>query len=581
MVVAWRCGDCFAHGSCGVEWAWGVLKRKLLVGLAAWAGFLVLGGLSVGIGGWQLRVAANTIRSDNIEASDVASVASRVEWANVMLLSARYNPAVLSFRLVPGLTWVSQGVSAGSEVISHVNGVLGNGGEAVLAAVFSGELTPRPGEIDVQQAELIASAVAGFDGRIGGLRTAVAQFDEISIPFVDDEKRIDAVVKADEYLELAESGIAALGQLPQLLGVNEPARYFVGVTNSAELRAVQGIIGEYAIVNVDGGKISVERSGSNTDLENPQSLPAELIGEYSQIYGERNTEWQNMNLSPFFDHGAAQVTHAWKMQTGQSLNGVVLLDTVALAKWAIPKVGVIESAQGRRLETWEALADYLSNGVYFEFPTDQFARKEFQSAIASELITAVTSTAIEPQQVVKSLAKPMIDGRVVVWLNGKPGVEFNKTLLAHSMTWSQNDVVVGFNNWTGNKMDFYLRAEVGWRACRTLVLTLTSTAERGLVYPDYLTRRLDVDPDVDAEIGSFLDVNVVLPIGLNQFSVMENGGEGAFEAYPIDGNRTIVRSTIEISTGLPSQMVFELNSSFQCQYHTIRVSPLRHDVVVR
>ena len=63
--------------------------------------------------------------------------------------------------------------------------------------------------------------------------------------------------------------------------------------------------------------------------------------------------------------------------------------------------------------------------------------------------------------------------------------------------------------------------------------------------------------------------------------IMENGGEGAFEAYPIDGNRTIVRSTIEISTGLPSQMVFELNSSFQCQYHIIRVSPFRHDVVVR
>jgi hypothetical protein len=148
------------------------------------------------------------------------------------------------------------------------------------------------------------------------------------------------------------------------------------------------------------------------------------------------------------------------------------------------------------------------------------------------------------------------------------------------MAWSQDDVVVGFNNWTGNKMDFYLRAEVGWRACRTLVLTLTSTADSEVDYPNYLARRLDVDPDVDAEIGSFLDVNVVVPIGLNQFSVMENGAEGAFEAYPIDGNRTMVRSTIEVSTGLTSEMVFELNSSFQCQYHTIRVSPLRHDVVV-
>ena len=557
------------------------MKRKILIALAVWAGLLFVGALSIGVGLWQLRTAANTVRSDNIEASDVASVANRVGWANVMLLSARYNPAVLSLRLVPGLTWVSPAVSDGSEVVSHVNGVLGNGGEIVLAAVFSGELTPRPGEIDVQQAELIASAVAGFDGKIAGLRTAVAQFDDISIPFVDDEKRIDAVVKADEYLELAESGIAALKQLPQLLGVNEPARYFVGVTNSAELRAVQGIIGEYAIVNVEGGKISVERSGSNTDLENPQSLPAELIGEYSQIYGERNTEWQNMNLSPFFDHGAAQVTHAWKMQTGQSLNGVVLLDTVALAKWAIPKVGVIESAQGRRLETWEALADYLSNGIYFEFPTDQFARKEFQSAIASELITAVTSTAIEPQQVVKSLAKPMIDGRVVVWLNGEAGVEFNKTLLAHSMAWSQDDVVVGFNNWTGNKMDFYLRAEVGWSACGTFILTLRSTADSEVAYPDYLVRRLDQDVELEAEIGSLLDVNVAFPKGVDVLSVLVDGEMAAIDTYTIDGNRTVVRNRTEIFVGSQTELVFSVDSDKECHSTAIRVAPLRHDVVAR
>jgi hypothetical protein len=233
------------------------------------------------------------------------------------------------------------------------------------------------------------------------------------------------------------------------------------------------------------------------------------------------------------------------------------------------------------LETWEALADYLSNGIYFDFPTDQFARKGFQSAIASELITAITGTAVDPQQVVKSLAQPMIDGRVVVWLNGEAGVEFNKTLLAHSMVWSQDDVVVGFNNWTGNKMDFYLRAEVGWIACEAFILTLRSTADSEVAYPDYLARRLDQDVELEAEIGSLLDVNVAFPKGVGVLSVLVDGEMAAIDTYPIDGNRTVVRSTIEISTGLPSEMVFELDSSFQCQAHTIRVAPLRHDVVVR
>ena len=557
------------------------MKKKVLYAFAIWCGLLVFGAMCVGAGVWKLRSAADTIRNNNLTEVDAQDFAGDIAWSNMLLKFAKFNPGVQMLRVVPGVSWAPKAVSVGSNAVSHVHGVFENGGELLMATVISGELTPRTGEIDVQKAELVARTVAGIDGRIAGLRTAVAQFDDISIPFVDDEKRIDTVAKADEYLDLAESGIAALKQLPQLIGVNEPARFFVGVTNSAELRAVQGIIGEYAIVNVDGGKISVESSGSNTDLENPQRLPAELIGEYSQIYGERNTEWQNMNLSPFFDHAAVQVTHAWKMQTGQSLNGVVLLDTVALAKWAIPKVGVVETAQGRRLETWEALADYLSNGIYFDFPTDQFARKGFQSAIASELITAITGTAVDPQQVVKSLAQPMIDGRVVVWLNGEMGKEFNKTLLAHSMTWSQDDVVVGFNNWTGNKMDFYLKAEVGWSACGAFVLTLSSTADSGVAYPDYLARRLDFDVESEAEIGSLLDVNIALPKGVSVLSVLADGEMAAIDTYPIDGNRTVVRSTIEISTGLPSEMFFELNSSFQCQTHTIRVAPLRHDVVVR
>jgi hypothetical protein len=230
------------------------------------------------------------------------------------------------------------------------------------------------------------------------------------------------------------------------------------------------------------------------------------------------------------------------------------------------------------LETWEALADYLSNGVYFEFPTDQFARKDFQSAIASELIAAITGTAVEPQQVVASLAKPMIDGRVVVWLDGEAGAEFNKTLLAHSMAWSQDDVVIGFNNWTANKMDFYLQARAGWDSCQTLVLSIGSNADASKGYPDYLTRRLDADVEVGADPGSLLDVNVALPAGVSIASVAENGQNSAFDAYPIDGNRTIVRIRIEILAGSEIDLVFKIFSGPECTSRLIRVSPMRQSI---
>jgi hypothetical protein len=175
----------------------------------------------------------------------------------------------------------------------------------------------------------------------------------------------------------------------------------------------------------------------------------------------------------------------------------------------------------------------------------------------------------------------MIDGRVVVWLDGEAGAEFNKTLLAHSMAWSQDDVVIGFNNWTANKMDFYLQARAGWDGCQTLVLSIGSNADAGKGYPDYLTRRLDADVEMEADPGSLLDVNVALPVGLDIASVAENGVTRAFDVYPIDGNRTVVRLRAEILVGSGAELVFGLVSETECALHRIRVSPLRHDVFVR
>jgi hypothetical protein len=523
-----------------------------------------------------LRSAADTIRNNNLTEVDAQDFASDIAWSNVLLKFAKFNPGVQMLRVVPGVTWAPQAVSAGSNVVSEVHSLLENGGAKILATALSGELTPEPGTIDVNAAVGVAENAQQIGDRVLRLRSAVADLDGLQVPGVSDSRIDDAVAKATSYLELAESAVVAMKQLPQLIGSETPVRYFVGITNEAELRGIQGIIGEYAIVEIDSGKISVSRTGSNTELVNPNSLPAELVGEYSAVFGESNTEWQNMNLSPFLDPAALQITSAWKLQTGEQLDGVVLLDTVALAKWAIPKVGSVQSAQGRVLATWEALADYLSNGVYFEFPTDQEARKQFQSELAGQLIEAITGSSLEPQQLIRSLAKPMTDGRVVAWLNGEVGSEFNKTVLARSAKSFPDDVVIGYNNLTGNKMDFYLQVDAGESTCRAVELKFTSTADPQVRYPEYLTRRLDADDE--ALIGSYFEVNAVFPQGISVVSVEEAGEPVSFDRYTFDGNRTFVRTWVEVPVGEMRDITYIVDSSEDYCYTGIRVPPLRHTV---
>jgi hypothetical protein len=532
--------------------------------------------MCVGAGVWKLRSAADTIRNNNLTEVDAQDFAGDIAWSNRLLKFAKFNPGVQMLRVVPGVSWAPHAVSAGSNVVSEVHSLLENGGAEILNAALSGELTPEPGTIDAKAAVGVAENAQQIGDLVSRLRSAVADIGGLQVPGVDDSRIDDAVAKATEYLDLAESAVVAMKQLPKLIGSDAPVRYFVGITNEAELRGIQGIIGEYAIVLIDNGKISVSRTGSNTELVNPKSLPPELVGEYSAVFGETNTEWQNVNLSPFLDPAAAQITYAWKLQTGESLDGVVLLDTVALAKWAIPKVGSVQSAQGRVLETWEALADYLSNGVYFEFPTNQDARKQFQSELAGQLIESITGSSLEPQQLIRSLAKPMTDGRVVAWLNGEVGSEFNETVLSRSSKSFPDDVVIGYNNLTGNKMDFYLNVDAGGSTCRVVELKFTSTADPNVRYPDYLARRLDADEE--ALIGSYLEVNVVFPQGVEVVAVEEAGEPVSFDQYAIDGTRTFVRTWVEVPVGRMKDITYIFDSSRGHCYAGVRVPPLRHAV---
>ena len=60
---------------------------------------------------------------------------------------------------------------------------------------------------------------------------------------------------------------------PELLGIDGPKRYLVGITNPNEARGTGGFLGTYVILRADEGRITVEQVGSNSDLAEP-AVPA-------------------------------------------------------------------------------------------------------------------------------------------------------------------------------------------------------------------------------------------------------------------------------------------------------------------
>ena len=204
-----------------------------------------------------------------------------------------------------------------------------------------------------------------------------------------------------------------------------------------------------------------------------------------------------MTLSPFADDAARQMSAAWEQQSGEKVDAVVLMDTVALAGLVSSTGGSITTQSGDRLQSPEEISKYLSNGIYFEFPEDNIARKEFQSQLEDGLIQHVLEQAFDVERVARSMFVHFGNGRVHLWFRDPRRQEaISETFIAGSSTSMRNGTIwVGANNFTGNKMDFYVQPAVTVRTCAGLTrvtIALTNTATKSASYPDYVTRRLDL-----------------------------------------------------------------------------------------
>ncbi|MFM8943130.1 MAG: DUF4012 domain-containing protein, partial [Acidimicrobiaceae bacterium] len=326
-------------------------------------------------------------------------------------------------------------------------------------------------------------------------------------------ERAELAQKIYEAYHAAVGGIDSLELVDELLVGEKPRTIFLGITNSAETRGVHGIIGQYAIVEVDRSGFNVRELDSNIALKNPSKIPDGLSSGYSDFYGSNNPEWQNMTLSPFVDDAAEQIVNAWQESRGENLDAVVLLDTVALGRFATIGEKKYMSAQGRLLENAKALSDYLSNGIYLEFPIDNLERKLFQTELGRLIVDEILDQLGDARKFVPALTPTLREGRVVFWA-GESLVDDESQRVRiglQSERFAADTAAIRFNNFSGNKMDFYLKPSLRVEVCKNttdLRIELQNMAPPREELPDYVLRRLD---PIGGNPGSF--VGLALTVG--------------------------------------------------------------------
>ncbi len=321
--------------------------------------------------------------------------------------------------------------------------------------------------------------------------------------------------------DTAVGAATAVHLIPPMLGADQPRRYFVGFQNTAEARGTGGLLGAFAIVRADRGKLTIERMGSDNQLPPFSVTPPGLSPAYLAQYGAQGAAsmWLNSNLSPHFPEVAAAWAGMWTAATGQPIDGAIALDPKALAA-ILRATGPVSAAKVGQVNA-DTVERLVLLGQY-QLQTDPAVRKQLMVGVGAATLQAMLHGQGSFSALTSQLATVSRGHHVLV--HSRVAEEQN-LLDANGLTGAVDQTARPFAqavvvNAGGNKLDTWLHSDLTYTAVRcssaerTVDLTVAlrnDAPTSGL--PAYVTVRSDRPPYKTVVGQSRVELQVLTTIG--------------------------------------------------------------------
>ena len=279
------------------------------------------------------------------------------------------------------------------------------------------------------------------------------------------------VAKLRSARHAAHSAYEAASVAPGLLGAGGPVRYLVLFENPAESRASGGIVGNFAQLTAEHGHLHLDRVGSVGQLNSggdPAKRvlrgPSDYLDRYSQF--EPQDYWQNVPMSPDFPSVGEVAADLYPQSGGVPVQGVISLDPQALA-------GFLSVTGPLSVPLWPTPIS-ATNAVSILAHTEFIyfsARPAEQSLFEQQVVRALWARLVsEPLPALPALIndlRPTVKGHNLLLYDKNKRIEdyFRSVHLAGAMPAVRGDFLgVVTQNAAGNKIDWYLRRSIDYRA---------------------------------------------------------------------------------------------------------------------
>ena len=450
------------------------------------------------------------------------------------------------------------------------------------------QLVPHDGTIDLsvfsRATPSLAVAKAALD--VAKKHATVINSDATIGPVQSAVKKLVGLV--DTTADTVDGVDVAARLLPGMLGANGPRDYLLLSLNSAELRTPGGIPGAIAVVHADNGRISLGERTSATALHRAAAPVLPLTKAEQVLYDERlGLYMQDVVSTPNFERGGELARAMWKVKTGETVDGIVAIDPIALS-YILKATGPVNIGSGVVLNSKNA-PTFLLSTVYAMIP-DQLKQDEFFAGATGDIFDVLTKGKLDSSTLLSALAKSASQDRIHIW-SADPSEEkvLSTSTLAGALPRSTKKTTafgVYLNDATGAKMDFYLRNSI----------TVSSGVCRADNRPNYaVSVKLMLKAPLDAatslsgyvlgndafgvKLGDVrTNVYVYAPPGAEPFSVKVNGKEFAFASATLDGH-PVAGASVEMGPQQSRTVLFQfLGKAGAPQKITLQNTPMSSPV---
>lgn len=369
------------------------------------------------------------------------------------------DPVWGAFTVVP---WLGPNFSAVSEVAAIADDVAAGALDPVLAAAADldfASLGLSGGAVDLTPFEAIERPLAAADETLAGADARARSIDADAAlpPLTDAVRKMRGAVSEAATVVGTLHGAAQL--LPGMLGGGGPRSYVVAMQNNAELRSSGGIVGAIALLQADGGRITLTRQASTRDFP-PLDVPLPTSDSATALFEDRPGRFiQNTTSIPDFPEAAALIASRWQDRFGTPVDGVIAVDAV-MTRHLLAATGPLTF--GPFTVDEHTVVDFLLSGIYAAVP-DPAQQDEVFAQAATALFGAALSNA-QPRQLLDALVTSAQENRIRIW---SAHAEEEDVLGASTLGGGlpvdgegQETVGVLLNDTTGGKMDFYTDAAI-------------------------------------------------------------------------------------------------------------------------